>query len=130
MSNMIEVIRQDMVKAMKSGDNLKRNVLRVLKGELDRDFITKDVDVLSTIKKMVSNLKESNDSQDEIEVLKAYLPKQMTESEMEAEVEFLISGNSITNMSGMGMIMAHFKSNHPNQYDGKTLSSIVKSKLS
>lgn len=127
---MLELIKKDMVSAMKSGDTLKRDVLRVLRGELQRDFITEDNDVLTTIKKMVSNMKESGVDQSEIDVLEVYLPKQMSESEMENEVDTLISGNGITNMSGMGMIMAHFKSNHPNLYDGKKLSAIVKNKLS
>lgn len=126
---MLELIKKDMISAMKSGDTLKRDVLRVLRGELQRDFITEDTDVLKTIKKMVSNMKESGVDQSEVDILEVYLPKQMSESEMESEVDILISDNNITNMSGMGMIMAHFKNNHANLYDGKKLSSIVKNKL-
>ena len=126
---MVEQIKNDMVKAMKEGDTLKRDVLRVLRGELQRNFLTEDTDVISTIKKMIANIKENNGDQAEIDILEPYLPQQMTESQMRYLVKEVINDEDIDSMSGMGVIMAHFKNKHSGTYDGRVLSTIVRDEL-
>jgi len=126
---MVEQIKKDMVQAMKDGDTLKRDVLRVLRGELQRGFLTEDTDVISTIKKMIANIKENKGDQAEIDILTGYLPQQMTESQMRYIVKEVINDEDIDSISGMGLIMAHFKNKYAGTYDGRILSIIVKSEL-
>lgn len=126
---MIEQIKKDMVKAMKEKDAVTRDILRVLTGELQRNFITEDADVIRIIKKMVTNLKENNGDEEEISILEDYLPKQLTEIELRHLVKKVINEEDIDSMSGMGLIMSYFKNNHAGCYDGRALSIIVKSEL-
>jgi uncharacterized protein YqeY len=110
----VEQIKKDMVQAMKDKDTVKRDILRVLKGEFQRDFITEDDAALKKIKKLVTNLKDSNGDQIEIDILEAYLPEQLSTEELTSKVK---------------EFMGHFSKNYTGLYDGKELSTIVKSLL-
>tara|TARA_R110000796_G_scaffold162503_2_gene279285 strand:- start:3539 stop:3931 length:393 start_codon:yes stop_codon:yes gene_type:complete len=126
-----EQIKKDMVSAMKERNEVARDILRVLRGELQRNFITEDVDVIKIVKKLIENIRENGDDDDgEIDVLDKYLPKQMTESQMRHVVKEVINDDAIDSMSGMGVIMTHFKNKHAGTYDGRVLSIIVKNELS
>lgn len=127
---MVEQIKKDMVQAMKDKDTVTRDILRVLTGELQRNFITEEAEVIRTIKKMVTNLKEMDGDEEEISILEDYLPKQMSESEMRHKVREIINDNEIDSMAGMGLIMSHFKNNFDGTYDGRALSTIVRNELS
>lgn len=122
-------IKKDMVQAMKDKDVVKKDILRVLMGELQRAFITEDADVVKTVKKMVSNLKETGGDEDEINILEAYLPKQMSDSEMKHKVKEVVNDNNLDSMAGMGLIMSYFKNNFDGTYDGRALSAIVRAEL-
>ena len=126
---LVEQIKKDMVQAMKDKDIIKRDILRVLRGELQRNFITEDVDAIKTIKKMVSNMKETSADQFEIDILEEYLPQQMTRDELSEEVASYICREKIDSIREMGRVMGYFKKNHAGLYDGKELSTIVKSLL-
>lgn len=126
---MVEVIKRDMVQAMKDKDTVKRDVLRVLRGELDRNFITEDAQVIKTIKKIVTNLKETDGDQSEIDVLEAYLPEQLTKDELIGQARVFIETNELSGPKAMGQVMGYFSKNYAGLYDGKELSTIVKSLL-
>lgn len=126
---MVEQIKNDMVKAMKEKDTVRRDVLRVLRGELQRSFITEDADVIKTVKKMVQNIKENDANEAEIAVLEEYLPKQMTNDEMTAHVTDFIKEVGLDSPKQMGLVMSYFKETYDGTYDGKALSGIVKNLL-
>jgi uncharacterized protein YqeY len=126
---LVEQIKKDMVQAMKDKDTVKRDVLRVLKGELQRDFITEDEGAMKKIKKMVTNLKENHGDQFEIDILEAYLPEQLSTEELTAKAEEFIKENSLSGGKAMGQVMGHFSKNYTGLYDGKELSTIVRSLL-
>lgn len=127
---MVKQIKSDMVKAMKEKNIVVRDILRVVTGELQRNFITDGAEVIKTIKKMVQNIKEIGGSQEEIEILSKYLPKQMTNDDMIGHVRVFIEDNSLSKPSDMGRVMGFFKKNFDGLYDGKELSTIVKKLLS
>jgi len=57
----------------------------------------------------------------------------MTKEEIETAVKAFVDGNQdvqAAGNAGMGKVMSHFKINYDGLYDGKELSSIVKSVLS
>ena len=121
----------DIKTAMKNKDTQRLGVLRVLKGEIERNEQTSkgkvelaDVDIVALVKKSIQGIKETNNDEFEIEVLETYLPKQLSNFELTKLVkEFLTTEGNVN----MGSVMAHFKVNYAGQYDGKELSLIVKS---
>jgi uncharacterized protein YqeY len=124
-----EQIKKDMVQAMKDKEIVKRDVLRVLKGELQRDFITEDEAVIKKVKKMVTNLKETDGDQEEIDILESYLPEQLTRDELIGHARVFIETNELSGPKSMGQVMGYFSKNYAGLYDGKELSAIVRSLL-
>ncbi len=132
MSTLKTQIQADRRSAMLAKDSVKKDVLGVLLGEIDRGQLTKDDQILPVVKKMVTNIKETSaeNAEYEISVLEIYLPQQLSESELTELVDKEIETNGYSSMRDMGSIMKHFQNNHTGLYDGKQLSTIVKSKLS
>ena len=131
-----EQINADLVTAMKTKDATSLNVLRVLKGEIQRSeqssngkVEVSDADIIKLIKKSIDGINETGGDQSEIAVLEKYMPKQMTEFEIQLAVTSLILGNNYNSPKDMGKIMAYFNQNHAGQYDGKLLSEVVKNLL-
>ena len=129
-------INADLVAAMKAKDTTTLNVLRVLKGEIQRaeqsssgKIELSDADIVKLIKKSIDGINETGGDQAEVAVLEKYMPKQMTEFEIQLAVTSLILGNNYNSPKDMGKIMAFFNQNHAGQYDGKLLSEIVKKML-
>ena len=121
---------------MKTKDATSLNVLRVLKGEIQRSeqssngkVEVSDADIIKLIKKSIDGINETGGDQSEIAVLEKYMPKQMTEFQIQLAVTSLILGNNYNSPKDMGKIMAYFNQNHAGQYDGKLLSEVVKNLL-
>jgi uncharacterized protein YqeY len=118
--------------AMLNKDAESLTILRVLKGEIERNEQTAkgrveltDPDIVNLVKKLLQSVKESGGTDKEITILESFLPKQLTEAELKGLVVEYVSANNLT-AKDMGNIMAHFKQTYNGQYDGKTLSVIVK----
>lgn len=134
--SLISKIDSDLVSAMKSKDVETLKVLRVLKGEIQRNeqgkdgkIVLTDSQVTTIIKKMVDNLKETGGLDSEITILSEYLPKQLTNDELVDIVIGLIEVNKYDSIKDMGKIMKYFKDNYEHRYDGSVLSSIIKLEL-
>jgi uncharacterized protein YqeY len=129
-------ISADLVAAMKAKDTTTLNVLRVLKGEIQRGeqssngkIELSDADIVKLVKKSIDGINETGGDQAEVAVLEKYMPKQMTEFEIQLSVTSLILGNNYNSPKDMGKIMGYFNQNHAGQYDGKLLSEVVKNLL-
>lgn len=125
-------VSEDLKSAMKEKNTTKLSVLRVLKSELQRNEQSTngkveltDGDIVKLVKKLVEGIKETTKNADELAVLEAYLPKQMTE----AEIKLIVAKLKEAGNSNVGDFMKYFKSNHDGLYDGKILSNIVKEVL-
>ena len=134
--NMKTQIKNDMVNAMKSKNEVARDILRVLRGEIQRNEQSSkgkidlvDADIVKIIEKLVESVKESGDDNGEIAILEGYLPEQMTKDEIEVEAAGYITINKLDSPREKGRVMGHFKQNHEGTYDGKLLSNIVKQLL-
>tara|TARA_R110000796_G_scaffold161858_1_gene278620 strand:- start:3177 stop:3578 length:402 start_codon:yes stop_codon:yes gene_type:complete len=130
---MIDKIKKDMVAAMKNKDTVTRDILRVLKGELDRKeqtskgkVVLTDSEIIKTIKNLILTIDAEGDVKGEVAILFAYLPIQMTEAQLTRKVKEVINDQQIDSPRGMGVVMSHFKHNHDGEYDGKILNKIVK----
>jgi uncharacterized protein YqeY len=71
----------------------------------------------------------ANVERKEQEVLNIYLPKMLTESEVEEIVAKTIADLGATSMKDMGKVMGFINKTYAGQVDGSMVSRIVKSKL-
>ena len=145
--NLNERISEDMKGAMKTGDKFKLSVLRMLKSSLQLEKINlkKDLDdkeVMSVIKKAVKQRKDSivefekygkteeiADLQKEIEVLKVYLPEELSEEKIKEEVEEAFQNLKPESIKDMGKVMKYLTDKIGTQADMSLVSKIVKSKF-
>ena len=140
-------IAEDLKLAMKSGDKFKLSVLRMLKSALQLESISKkhelsDDEVLSVIKKQVKTRKDSIEEckkygkdeevaklEQEIEILNAYLPEEMTEEEIIKVIDEVFNDLKPTSMKEMGMVMKELNTKITNA-DMSLVSKLVKERLS
>jgi len=135
MTNLTEKIANDIKIAMKEGNSAKRDLLKVVKGEIQRaeqtstgKVIVEDSQVISIIKKMITNALEFKNNSD-AEILNEYMPSQMSTEEMTNLAKLYIEINNLDHPSKMGLVMGYFKTNHPGLYDAKELSQITRKLL-
>ena len=124
-----EKIQSDLKTSMMNKDVIKRDLIRVLIGEINR--VGKDVNddtVVKIIRKMVENaIMMSN--QNEVQILSEYLPKMMDKSETENIIKDIIDTNGYNSNKQMGLIIKELKEKYGSLIDGKTASDIIKSIL-
>ena len=70
-----------------------------------------------------------SETEAEIEVLKEYLPQQLSEEELNEIVKATISEVGATSMKDMGKIMAAIKPKTKGRADGKLINELVKNNL-
>ena len=150
MNTLENKIQADLVSAMK---NRQENTVAALRSIKTAIMETKtaangkkdleDGDIIKIIQKLVKQRKESMDifsqagrdeladkEQQEMFVLMNYLPKMLTESEVEEIVAKTIADFNATSMKDMGKVMGYINKTYSGQVDGSMVSRIVKSKLS
>lgn len=66
---------------------------------------------------------------EEIEVIMRYLPKQLSEDELKAAIQDIMSRIGASSMKDMGRLMGEASKEFAGKADGKTISMIVKSLL-
>ena len=66
----------------------------------------------------------------ELEIIKAYLPEQMNDAELEATIKEIVAQVGATSMKDMGKVMGSAKSTIGSRADGGRINTIVKSLLS
>lgn len=137
---LIERIKSDRMQSRKSRDPVKLQILTTLLGECER--VSKEPDDSQVIKvinksiqgnmERITQIKVANvDSYNlklENELLESYLPKMLTDEELEREISSLLM-NSGVNFT-LGATMKYLKDNYPGRYDGKKANEIYKSKTS
>lgn len=112
-------IKKDLPSAMKVKDDVKKDTLRVVIGELGRSAKKElsDDEVIKVLRKLIKSEKEvlekkGDDSDSEyIRIIESYLPKMATNEEVKTWVEQNIDFSQFKNkMQAMGLIMKHFGS--------------------
>jgi uncharacterized protein YqeY len=148
MQTLKEKLKEDLKVAMKTGNALKKDLIKVVLGEIALEegrgkagFFLNDEGVMSILKKFKNNqevIKEEYeklqkevpaDTLKEIEILSSYLPQQMSKEEIEVEVSTIISEVGATSMKEMGKVMGAFNAKHAGKADNKIVSETVKNKL-
>ncbi|MEK6828510.1 MAG: GatB/YqeY domain-containing protein [Nanoarchaeota archaeon] len=113
MSKLLEKINSDFTAAFKARETEKKNFLGVLKGEVTREKKEPaDAEVIAKIESMIKNNNKSIEksgvsslSDVELGILESYLPKQMTEEEIDIKLKEAIDGGA----NNIGAVMAAFK---------------------
>ena len=144
---MQETIKNDLLISMKAQDKFKTSVLRMLKSALQSEEINKkdkltDDEVLNVIKKQVkvrsASLEEYksynrmdlvSDLEHEIEILKSYLPKELTSDELNKIIDEVFISVNPTSIKDMGNIIKNISNIVGTRADMKEVSRIVKERL-
>ncbi len=143
-------IADDTKAALLGGDRFVAGVLRNLKAAIlneevaqnRRDEGLDDAEIEKIIAREVKKRQESmtlyeqNDRQDladversELEVLKAYLPEQLSEAEVLSLVSKVITDTGATSPAQMGQVIGQVKSQAGNSADGALIARLVKEQL-
>ena len=121
-----ERISADIKTAMLEKDNVKKDLLRVVLAEIVRyNKTSTDEEAVKTIKKCIENAKTCNNL-DEIPILEAYLPKQLTDEEIVGMLFPVYAGHGIEK-TNVGELMKVAKEVLGKDFDGKRVSAILKS---
>ena len=145
---MLEKFQQDMIKAMKEKNKEELSVLRMAKGAMDKIRIDqkKEVDDQLLIEVIAKEIKSRNDSiaefkkggredlvsktENEIDILKRYLPEQLSEEEVDKIIAEAFVELSPQGMKDMGKVMSMVSPKVKGCFDMGVVSSKIKSRLS
>ncbi|WP_437130244.1 GatB/YqeY domain-containing protein [Peptostreptococcus russellii] len=142
-----ERLQEDLKSSMKNKDTVRKSVITLIRAaikqyEVDNRIELSEEGVIDIISKQ---LKQRNDSlvefekanredlieeaKSEIQVLEAYLPQQLSETELEKIVVDVISEVGATSMKDMGKIMTIIKPKTAGRADGRKINELVKKNL-
>lgn len=142
-----ETLQQDMKDAMRDGDVLRRDTLRmalaaVQNAAKDKREALTDEETQAVLTREVKKRRESitayegagrsdlaDREQAEIDVLTPYLPEQLSEAEVEALVRQAVDRSGATSQRDMGKVMGMLMPQLKGKADGKMVSDLVSRKL-
>ena len=143
-------IQADMVAAMKAKETVKLASLRAIKAAImlaktaeGATGEVSDPEIVKIIQKLMKQRKESaqqytdagrpelaENELAEAAVMEVYLPKQLTEAELEAELKNIIAEVGATKPQDMGKVMGVATKKLAGLADGRAISAMVKTLLS
>ncbi len=140
-----EKIMQDLKEAMKAKDQAALRSIRAVKAAIllaktegSNKEISKEKEI-QMVQKLVKQRKESLEiyersgredlaqkEREEIEVIERYLPKQLTEAELEAELKNIIAEVGAESPKDLGKVMGVATKRLAGKADGKMISQVTK----
>lgn len=146
---LFDQINNDIKEAMKARDKVRLETLRNIKKVFleaktapGANDTLEDADALKILAKLAKQGKESaltftqQNRQDladaelaQVEVIEAYLPKQLSEDEIKEVVKAIIAETGATSMKEMGKVMGVASKQLAGKADGRVISGIVKELL-
>ncbi|MBC7867942.1 MAG: GatB/YqeY domain-containing protein [Gloeobacteraceae cyanobacterium ES-bin-316] len=143
-------INQEIKAAMLSKNEARLRGLRAIKAALlvaktekgASDTITEDTEI-KVLQKLSKQRRESAEiyktqnredlytiEMEELDVIEGFLPKQLSQQEVEAQIKEVIASIGAASVKDMGKVMALANKQLAGKADGKTISEIVKQLLS
>ena len=138
--------------AMRAKDERKLSTLRMVNSTLKNSDIEargqgkpplSDEDILGVLQKMIKQRQESvelyvkggreelaNQEREEIAIITAYLPKQMSDDEVKAAIAAAIKETGAAGMKDMGKVIGVLRGKYAGQMDFGKASGLVKAALS
>lgn len=145
---LLEKLKSDLIVAMKEKNKEKLNTLRAVKGAMQLEIINNkkqenDDLLLDVVNKQI---KMRNDSisefekagrcdlvdsyQKEVDILKEYMPKELTKEEIEEIIDNAIKETGASTVKDLGIIMRMITPIVKNKCDMKEVTNKIKEKLS
>ena len=142
-----ETFMEEMKNAMREKDTMKKNVVTMVRAaikqyEVDNRVELGDEEIIDLIAKQLKQTRDSREefakagrddlvskAEAEIEVLKEYLPQQLSEEELNEIVISTISEVGATSMKDMKKIMTSIMPKVKGRADGKLINELVKKNL-
>jgi uncharacterized protein len=143
MGQLTERIRADMTEAMKAQAKERLSVLRMLQSAVKNEQINvghelSDEEAMTVIRKAVKQRQDSIEQytkgnrpelaekeRSEMEVLKTYLPPEMSDDELESGIREIVASTGAQSKKDMGKVMKEANAKYKGRADGKKLQEIV-----
>ena len=140
-------LQEDLKSSMKNKDAIKKSVITLIRSsikqyEVDNRVELQDDEIVDLIAKQLKQTRDSREefakagrddlvskAEAEIEVLKEYLPQQLSEEELNEIVISTISDVGATSMKDMKKIMTSIMPKVKGRADGKLINELVKKNL-
>ena len=146
---LVEKIFNDYKEGMKARDTLKSSVLSFLRADMLNQATAKkkdkldDAEVIVVIKKQIKQRQDSiqqftsggrleaaEKEKKELEILKGYLPEELSEDKIKALIEEAVISTGASSLKDMGRLMKELTVKIAGQADGKLVSDLVRQRLS
>jgi uncharacterized protein YqeY len=142
-----ELLKSDLKEAMRNKEVLKRDTIRTINTmikqiEVDQRVDLNDEEVIKLIQRGIKQREEAisqfkdasredlvKNEQDQIEIFALYLPKQLSDEELESIIKTIVTEVAATTMKDMGKIMGPAKEKIGGSADGKRINEMVKKLL-
>jgi uncharacterized protein YqeY len=142
-----ERITEDMKEAMRASEKERLSTIRLVQAaikqrEVDERITLDDTQVLVVLEKMVKQRKESiaqfeqggrkdlaDKERREIELLQAYLPAQLSDSDLDALIRDAVAATGAASIKDMGKVMGVVKSKAAGRADMAAVGARVKAVL-
>jgi len=140
-------ITQDMKAALKARDNLTVETCRMLLAAIKNEEINKrhaltDEETIAILNRAVKTRQEAIGLYDkggradladkerrEVEIVKRYLPQQLTQEEIARAVQEVVRELGVTSRKEIGRVMKELMARHPGRVDGRLANQIAASLL-
>ncbi|WP_086249252.1 GatB/YqeY domain-containing protein [Campylobacter vicugnae] len=141
-------ILNDIKAAMKAGNSFERDTLRMINSafkqiEVDERVELDDARIFTILQSEIKRRNESatqykSGGRDdlaqkelgEIEIISRYLPKQLSDDELNAKISELIAQNGLNGIKDLGLLMKLAKDAIGSACDGRRMSEVAKKALS
>lgn len=142
-----EKLLEDLKKSMKEKNINRKNAVQMVRAsilqiEKDKQIEVTDEQILEIITKEVKKRKDAlvdfqkanredliNQVNEEISVLEEYLPKQLTDEELESKIKEIINKVGATTIKDLGIVMKEAKTEIGVAADGKRINEEVRKLL-
>jgi uncharacterized protein YqeY len=145
--SIVERIQTDQTSALKAGEKERLSALRLLSSELKnrRIELGRDLTDEDAIEVLMKALKQRRESEEqyakggrpelaareaaEAEVIRGYLPAQLSDAELDTMVDAAIAEAGATSMKDMGAVMGRLMPKLKGRAEGSAVSARVKARL-
>lgn len=143
MAKLTEQIRADLTESMKARTAERTSTLRMLQAAMKNEQINSghelsDEEAMTVIRKSVKQRQDSVEQYTkgnrpelaaketaEIEILKTYLPPELSDAELESAVREIVASTGAQSKKDMGKVMKEATARYKGRADGKKIQEIV-----
>ena len=143
-----EKLNEDLKQAMRDKEVVKRDSIRAINTmikqvEVDERRVLDDVEVIKLVQRGIKQREEAisqysaagrddlvQKEQEQVDVFMLYLPKQLSDEELENGMKEIISEVGATSLKDMGKVMGAASKKFAGVADGKRINEMVKKLLS